>query len=244
VDLDDYTAWRIGCDPKLLRTPGTHVVAAVPGRHEWLGDPFAATDPDAICLLERRGVSVVRTSVTPGSRVTALLERLPSDHAVSADEIAGLVDGELRRYGVDLYLYVGESSFRSVPTDGVRQLGPGDADHVAGVHAAVDPRMTWYVEIDHSVVFGRFVGNTLVSIASHFVFPGHGIAAAGVLTHRDHRRRGHGTAVVSAAVVWALEHGLVCEWVTDETNLASLALARRLGFEDHEHETEFRLGAR
>jgi GNAT superfamily N-acetyltransferase len=242
MDLDEYTAYRLGCDAALLRTPGTHVIPAVPDRHEWLLDPWAAKEPEAVCLLEREGVAIVRTHRTPGPLVSTLVGDLPREGTITADDIEALLAPPFRRAGVDPYLYIADETFRPVATEGVRRLGPEDAPLLAELHAHVDPRMTWYVEIDHPAVFGRFDGGSLVAVASHFLFEEFGIAATGVLTHSEHRRRGHGTAVVSAAVAWALERGLVCEWITNETNVASLALARRLGFELHEIETEFRLG--
>ena len=52
-----------------------------------------------------------------------------------------------------------------------------------------------------------------------------------VLTPPPLRREGHGTLVGALAVNDALDAGLVAQWRARETNLASLALGRRLGFE-------------
>lgn len=241
MNLDNYTAWRIGCHPDLLRTPGTHVVASVPDRHKWLIDPYAATNREAICLLQRHGVSFVRTHLNPGPTVQTLIDKLPRDRAVTPDEVAELFTGPIHRDGIDPYFYLDDTTFTPVATDGVRQLGPHDAGHLAALHESIDPRMTWYVEIDHPIVFGLFVDHTLVSAASHFLFEEFSIAAAGVLTHAEHRQKGYGTSVVSAALAWAIERKFVSEWITNEANLGSLGIARRLGFQVHETETEFRV---
>ena len=57
------------------------------------------------------------------------------------------------------------------------------------------------------------------------------LAHLGVLTPPALRREGHGTLVGALALNDALDAGLVGQWRARETNLASLALGRRLGFE-------------
>ncbi|SER13916.1 GNAT family N-acetyltransferase [Microlunatus flavus] len=57
------------------------------------------------------------------------------------------------------------------------------------------------------------------------------LAHLGVLTPPALRHEGHGTLVGALALNDALDAGLVAEWRCRETNLASLALGRRLGFE-------------
>jgi RimJ/RimL family protein N-acetyltransferase len=98
------------------------------------------------------------------------------------------------------------------------------------------------VELDHPIVFGRFASDLLVAAASHFRFEDFGVAAPGVFTHPEYRRLGYGTAVVSAAVSWALERSFLVEWSTSESNIGSLAVAEKLGFRPYAVETEFRIG--
>lgn len=80
-------------------------------------------------------------------------------------------------------------------------------------------------------------------MASHFLFEEDHIAAAGVLTHPDFRRRGWGTAVASAVVQWAVDRGWIVEWSTIATNLGSLGIANGLGFSAYATETELRITA-
>jgi len=242
--IGTYTAWRIGCTPELLETPGTHVVPSVPGQHKWLMDPIAATEPDAICLFRLNGVSILRTHVSPSPKVREILDRLPANGSVSPADIEALIEGECRRYGDDPYFYLGKKDFRPVDAEGIRRLNPDDNQAMERLHEAIDPGIRWYVEIDHPIVFGLFSEGELVSVASHFLFDEYGIAAAGVLTHPEYRRRGFGTAVVSAAIAWALERDYIVEWITNESNLGSLGIARRVGFRRYAAETEFRIGAR
>ena len=241
-DIDRYTAWRIGCSPRVLGSSGTHVVPALPGRHPQLLEPLAATHPDVICIFERPGVSILRVHRSPSRAVESLLGRVPADSAAGPDQIVALARGPVHRHLREPYLYVSEVNVRRVSTRAARQLLPSDANALNELHGAIDPQQRWYVEIDHPVVFGLFSDDRLVSAASHFLFQDFHVAAAGVLTHPEYRRRGFGTAVVSAAVAWALERRFAVEWSTSESNLGSLGIARRLGFEPYASETEIRIG--
>jgi predicted GNAT family acetyltransferase len=125
----------------------------------------------------------------------------------------------------------------------IRQLTSEDRALMDALHAAIPPHQRWYVEIDHPIVFGYVVAQRLVAVASHFLFKEDHIAAAGVFTHPDFRRRGWGTAVASAVVQWALDREWIVEWSTTTTNLGSLRIANSLGFSEYATETELRITA-
>jgi RimJ/RimL family protein N-acetyltransferase len=225
-----------------MSSSGTHVVPALPGIHPWLPVPYAATQADVICLFQRADLSIVRVHESPSRAVKRLLERLPSREPVQPDLISVFSEGEVNSYLPDLFFYLERTSFQPVSSANVRVLGSREVEAFNQLHAAIDLRQRWYVELDHPIVLGLFSDDRLVAVASHFLFEDFGIAAPGVLTHPDYRRRGYGTAVVSAAVAWALERELIIEWSTNESNLGSLAIAHRLGFQPFALETEFRIG--
>jgi RimJ/RimL family protein N-acetyltransferase len=243
MDIERYTAWRIGCEQRLLATAGTHVVTAALDRDPRLLVPYAARYPDVVCLTRRGAVSLLRTHPEPSDDVQRLLRRVPTTNALEADDLPGLCDCPVYRYSPEPWFFVDGGSFTPVAAAGVRLLQASDAPAMAEFHQAIDPKQRWYVELDHSGVCGRFEGQRLVAVAGHFVFYELGVAAAGVLTHPEHRRRGLGTSVVSAAVQWALDRKLVVEWCTNERNLGSLGIVRRLGFRRDSVDTEFRIGA-
>lgn len=56
-------------------------------------------------------------------------------------------------------------------------------------------------------------------------------ADVGVLTHPDHRDRGHGTAVAAVATDLSVELNRLARWVARIDNGPSMTLAQRLGFE-------------
>lgn len=53
-----------------------------------------------------------------------------------------------------------------------------------------------------------------------------------VLTKKPFRRRGFATLTSLAFIEHSLQHGLVPTWVCDDTNVASIATARKLGFQE------------
>jgi GNAT superfamily N-acetyltransferase len=243
MDIERYTAWRLGCDAGLLATPGTHVVTTVLDRDPRLLVPYAGRYPDVVCLTRRGGASLLRTHPEPTDDVRRLLRRLPTTSALEADELSGLCEGPVHRYSSEPWLFVDAASFTPAPDERFRLLEASDAPAMDEFHQAVDPRQRWYVALDHAGVCGVFDGRQLVAVAGHFVFEQFGVAAARVATHPEHRRHGLGTAVVSAAVRWALDRDLAVEWCTSETNQGSLGIARRLGFRLDCVDTEFRIGS-
>jgi predicted GNAT family acetyltransferase len=64
-----------------------------------------------------------------------------------------------------------------------------------------------------------------------------------ILTHRAHRGRGWATATTSAVVGRALQEGKLLLYQTLETNMASISIARRLGFEQYARHVAVRLRA-
>jgi RimJ/RimL family protein N-acetyltransferase len=243
MDVERYTAWRIGCDDRLLTTVGTHVVTAALDRDPRMLVPYAAKYRDVVCLTRRGAASLLRTHPDPTEDVQRLLRRVPTASPLEADDLPGLSECPVYRYSSEPWFFVDADSFTPVVGEGVRLLQAGDAPAMAELHEAIDPKQRWYVELDHAGVWGRFEGPRLVAVAGHFVFEQFGVAAAGVLTHPEHRRRGLGTSVVSAAVQWALDRKLMVEWCTNERNLGSLGIVRRLGFRRDCVDTEFRIGA-
>jgi GNAT superfamily N-acetyltransferase len=79
-------------------------------------------------------------------------------------------------------------------------------------------------------IFGSFDEGTLVAAASYEVWGGI-IAHLCVVTAPGHRGRGFGKAASAAATSDAFKRGLIPQWRTLQSNDASLALARSLGFE-------------
>jgi len=177
----------------------------------------------------------------PSAGVQQALSQLQQRDRFDIQDLYNLPGFEIQTYPVDLYFYLEPTAFRPVESAAVRLLTPDDASQMASLHAGVEENRRWYVELDHPVVFGCFDEGELVAAASHFLFEEYHVAAPGVMTHRAYRQRGFGAAVVSAAVIWALERNWIVEWCTNERNLCSMGIAKRLGFSRFATETEIRV---
>jgi GNAT superfamily N-acetyltransferase len=92
----------------------------------------------------------------------------------------------------------------------------------------------------HDVVVA-FVDGRPVGAAGHLTWPT-GIAHLGMLVDRDARGRGVGRALASAATRWALDHDLHPQWRAASANVASRALARRVGYREVGRQLSVRLG--
>jgi RimJ/RimL family protein N-acetyltransferase len=87
-----------------------------------------------------------------------------------------------------------------------------------------------YVELDHWLVTGAFVGEELAAAASAYPWGGAALADLGVLTLPRFRGGGHGRAAVRALAAAALARGHEPQYRCQLENSASLALARSAGF--------------
>lgn len=120
-----------------------------------------------------------------------------------------------------------------VPATSARLLGPGDSAALAGL----DPDSAWTHDTwggadgmaAAQVARGMFDGPRLVSVATPF-HVGRTFTDIGVLTEPGHRGRGHSTACAAAVVADARAQGRTPTWTTSPDNVASRAVAARLGF--------------
>jgi GNAT superfamily N-acetyltransferase len=85
------------------------------------------------------------------------------------------------------------------------------------------------IAVDRQTNFGLFVGNKLVA-ASGYLNMGGLLAYIGVITHPDHRGKGHAKSVVTASMTHALEHHLLPMWRTLDAHETAVQLAGAMGF--------------
>jgi predicted GNAT family acetyltransferase len=91
--------------------------------------------------------------------------------------------------------------------------------------------MEWIREsLDRDVIFGVFIGDELVSVASLVAWLPQLAAILGVETKPEFRNRGFGSIVVSAAVREALKRSNLCSLFVREDNAPAIALYRAMGF--------------
>jgi GNAT superfamily N-acetyltransferase len=237
--LRRYTARRLSCEETGIPYGQTVVVTAREVEAQFfVSSAFFARNVVNLCVLD--DATVTQVNRDPTSTVQRAVGSLDCSRRIGADEFASRFAPVIERRGAaEPYLYLLPECFQPVATAGVRELGDDDADALGQLRSLLSPREAEYVGSNQAVVFGAYVGETLVAAASHYVFEEDGVASAGVITHPDYRRQGSGKAVTAAAAQWALDRGWIVEWSTTAQNRGSLGIAAALGFRQYCVETEF-----
>lgn len=221
-------------------------VFGVAGRSMWalqastVHDDVTATQIGATCdVLALRRHDAVR--IIAPSNLMALLTDEVAGH--TADEVA-TVDFFTRVLGPRLESvsgpnwrgYVDGERFRPWQTDGCTRLGAEHEADVARLRALVGPADWREGGFDQDglpeVCFGRWVDGELVAAANLTMWRV-GADDVGVVTAPRSRGQGHGASVATAAVAWALQQTPVVQYRAGGTNVASIAIAARLGFEHY-----------
>jgi GNAT superfamily N-acetyltransferase len=244
LEIHRYTARRLACSLDDLTSSGTKIITAEPNADPRLPQTNAAHDPHIVAIFRLGNTALVRTHRQPSQAVAQALQGLPTQQTIEPHDVLTLSHVQVSRHGpTDYYFYLDPARFCPRVSAAIRQLTSEDRALMVGLQAVLPPPQRWYVEIDHPIVFGYVVEQRLVAVASHFLFEADHIAAAGVLTHPDFRRRGWGKVVSSAVVQWAIDRQWIVEWSTTATNLGSLGIANGLGFSEYATETELRITA-
>ncbi|MBN1619556.1 GNAT family N-acetyltransferase [candidate division WOR-3 bacterium] len=117
----------------------------------------------------------------------------------------------------------------------VRKLSPNDKikfEEMTGECSEEDLDQG-YVELDHTLVWGVFLKDRLVSIASAYAFgEDERLYDIGYVTHPDFRGKGHGSLCTSALTKDILSRGIIPQIRVQPHLLSSIALAKRIGFEE------------
>ncbi len=87
-----------------------------------------------------------------------------------------------------------------------------------------------FVELDHWLVFGCFIEDRLVSVASMYPWKGTSFADLGVITLPHFRGRGFGRQIVRAISAQALKQGFEPQYRCQQNNISSIRLAEASGF--------------
>lgn len=192
-------------------------------------------------LSDSRSVSLLRAE--DGTGVLSLSPARASELAfidgerVDPEEVAA----RITRAGISLndpdhlfYLTLRAQAALADETPGAetRQLGAADGASFEELTASApeDDLDEAFVELDHWLVFGTFVGDRLASVASMYPWSGTRLADLGVITLPDFRGRGLGRATVRAMSAEALRRGYEPQYRCQLDNAASVALARAAGF--------------
>lgn len=130
--------------------------------------------------------------------------------------------------------FVDASAFRPGPTQGARPLTPADQPALSRFIAACPPD-AWQdsaISPDDDVIFALERDGALIALASAPA-DAPGMRSVGVVTLPAWRGHGAGRAVVAALTAhWLASGAPLLHYQTLRANLASVAIARALGYED------------
>jgi RimJ/RimL family protein N-acetyltransferase len=223
------------------RARGLAVLDGVLSGFAWVDDPVA---PRELLVIEDADGTVFAGG--PPSRGD-LMDALAGLATRSGDLIFGFagLDDPLRDLVPAEPYWRGEAidfTERHARADEADRLAtpPRDGARLVRLDRSTLPQTAWYEDTLHAfgsidrweenaVGFGIVVGNELVaeSVAGPRV---DGLLEMGVATREPHRRKGFGTLVSLAVARACEERGDRVWWNTNAMNVASIAIARRLGF--------------
>lgn len=194
----------------------------------------------------------------PAGWVAALSARLDGcDPDALFDEtfLAELLGGDFERLiGPSFQGRLEPGGFRPAPSRNVRFVASSDAAAVDRFRAECGDDGWGSSGLDKAKrhMAAYFDGTRIAAMAGYRPWNGHAGDPC-VLTHPGFRRRGCGTAVVSAVVAAALEEGVLLLYQTLESNRSAVRIALKLGYEQYarhvavrlkrESPSNFRLGA-
>ncbi|MEM1395134.1 MAG: GNAT family N-acetyltransferase [Cyanobacteria bacterium P01_H01_bin.150] len=242
-EIQHYTAIRLGCDVNDLKNSGSAILSARPKAYEDFMEPSCLESADIISLVQMENCSIIRKNTEESEAVKNILEQIDCSKKLLSEDF--LKFNNIKKDGYEEpYFYLNPKDFKAFRDSNVIQLSKENPEHVtmvASLHETIEEKMRWFSEIDHPVVYGYMLDQKNVGIASNFLFesPEFKVAAGGVLVNPEYRRRNIGKAVVSKICEWALERDYIVEWSSWDENIASIALAKSLGFKQFLSEYEF-----
>lgn len=218
--VDAHWSRFLGVDESALRTPGI-IVTPHAALHGYRGIWFFVRGRSAVVSVPSE--MVVQLERDLGDTVAE--ELLYPDAAV---RIVGPGAGDI--VGPSFQGWLPEDRFRPVRPVGVRRLQPSDTESVRGFQASFPPE-DWDhggIDLRASDVWASFEAHEIVALGQ--LRPRSGAVDPGLITHPDHRGRGHGLRLVSAMAEAALSQDRLVLFQTLVSNVAAVSIARRLGF--------------
>lgn len=211
--------------------------------------PKGALGPSGVSMVERPGFSAAVILDIGGSLLVAgpreaiaLLRRLSGQQLVHADVAESALHSlRPRLIGKALLAYADDSTFTPAPAaHEVRHADLGAVERAVS-HCEAEERdesgllgmSAWFVAEEEGVP---------VAAAGYERWP-QSVAHCGVAVGAEHRGRGLGQSVASAAVGHALREHAAAQWRSRDTNAASIRLGERLGFVQVGSQTAFDLHA-
>jgi GNAT superfamily N-acetyltransferase len=149
----------------------------------------------------------------------------------SASRVLGPAAGQI--VGPSFQGWLPTEYFRPIASDGVRRLAESEAEYIRAFRASCSHEEWEHGGIDpvRADVWASFQGAQVVALAQLRSRPGNAVDPS-IITHPEHRGRGHGLRLVSSLVERALAAEQLVLYQALMSNAPSISLARHLGF-DH-----------
>jgi GNAT superfamily N-acetyltransferase len=218
-----FWAAHLGCGRAQLAQPGTAVVRNGPKLAGYRGATVVFRPPACVVAVPHDWYELAAGRL--GRRPAASV----FDITLLREVFGSAVDQVI---GPAWLGYADTGDFTPAPTMGTRLLTDQDLPALRRLADACGPTAWEHSGIrpGSSPVFGCHAGGTLA--AAGMLEPwGDRLLHVGIVTHPAHRGRGYGKAVVSAMTAHGLAAGGVVQYRTLEANLASVGIARALGFQ-------------
>ncbi len=218
--VDVAWAEALGCNPRVVRTPGTHLVGGGPGFDSYNAVYMARID-DAVLVYCPESLRAAAGDVLAGCQ---------PDEAFTAAALEQIAGDRLKVVlGPSAHRFVNRHHLIAAPPAGQR-VAADDAGLVALRVACgeADWAEGGFI-FDRGVMYAVKTDAGIVAAGKLTPFRGH-LADVGLITHPDHRGQGWAKRLASRMVVDALPDAGVVRYRALTTNAPSVAVAGSLGF--------------
>jgi len=218
-----FWAAHLGCSRAQLARPGTAVVRNGPDLAGYRGVTVVFRPPACVLAVPHDWYELAAGRL--GRRPAAAVFDIPLLREVFGSAVDQVI-------GPAWLGYADAGDFRPAPTMGTRLLTDQDLPALRRLADACGPTAWAHggIRPGSSPVFGCHAAGALA--AAGMLEPwGARLLHVGIATHPAYRGRGYGKAVVSAMTAHGLAAGRVVQYRTLQANLASVGIARALGFQ-------------
>lgn len=224
AEIDASWAHSLGCQPEQLHAAGLFMLRNAGELADFAGAYLLKRDETCILSVP----DAWRESAAQAAQARAVVEVFDPAFlaALFGEHVARIIGPASQSYADATTFHLGDER-------GTRPLTPADTSALRQLADACQPQEWEHSGIGApgSMAFGCFLGAELA--AAGMLAPRGVVRRVGIVTHPGYRGRGYGRAVVSAMTRVALHEGAIPHYQTLASNVASLAVARALGFHEY-----------
>lgn len=218
--VDAAWAEALGCNQRIVRTPGSHLVRGGPG-FEGYNAVYVARIDDAVLVYCPESLQAAALEVLAGCNPDDVFTGRTLER-IAGDRVKVIL-------GPGSHSFVDRHRITQISPEGQR-LSATD-DRLAALHRACGDE-EWAEAgfiFDWGVVYAIESAGEVIAAGSMTPFRGR-LADVGLITHPDHRGRGCAKRLASRMIADALPDAEVVRYRALTNNAPSVAVARSLGF--------------